>query len=126
MKRGVKLYLLLLAFIVLISFVILISYKPVTISSIDSQIEYAYVPNGRSGNVSVINTDTNEVEYSVDVGADPEGVVITPDGTRVYVTNSYLNNVSVIDTATNNVISMVPVGHNPIGITVSFDGKTVY
>jgi YVTN family beta-propeller protein len=39
--------------------------------------------------VSVINTTTNKVTATVDVGINPEGVAVTPDGKKVYVTNAY-------------------------------------
>ncbi|WP_292371751.1 YncE family protein [Methanosarcina sp. UBA411] len=127
MKWGSKSYIGFLAFITLLSLIIIFSYKFVsTPSSIDSHTEYAYVPNGKSDNLSVINTTTNEVEYCADIGDDPEGVAIAPDGKKVYVTNSYLNTVSIIDTATNKVVAKVPVGANPMGVAVTPDGKTVY
>jgi YVTN family beta-propeller protein len=55
------------------------------------------------------------------VGINPEGIAITPDGTRVYVTNSGsgANNVSVIDTATNTVVASVAVGTTPFGLAIS-------
>ena len=47
---------------------------------------FAYVTNGVSNNVSVIDTSTNTVLTSIPVGSYPLGVAITPDGTRAYVT----------------------------------------
>ena len=46
----------------------------------------AYVTNGPSGSVSVINTATNHVTATIDVGRAPEEVAVSPDGTRAYVT----------------------------------------
>ena len=62
---------------------------------------YAYVTNGMSNNVSVIDTSTNKVVTSVPVGSGPDGIAITPDGSYAYVANSGSNNVSVINTSTN-------------------------
>ncbi len=69
---------------------------------------------------------------SVEIG--PEGVAVTPDGTKVYVANSGNvsdigssgNTTSVIDTATNTVTAMVPVGIGPLGVAVTPDGTKVY
>ena len=75
----------------------------------------------------VINTDTNTVIDTVQVGDLPSGVAVSPDSTRVYVTNAAPNGtVSVIDAATNAVTATIPVGNSPIGVGVSPDGARVY
>src|SRR5271157_4475368 len=81
-----------------------------TLVSIAGAAPFAYITNQGSNNVSVIDTATNNIVTSVNVGSGPGpgGVAATPDGTRVYVTHSGTyavpgNTVSVIDTATNNV-----------------------
>jgi len=67
------------------------------------------VVNQYSSNVSVIDTATNQVTASVDVGLNtaPNGVAVTPDGTKVYVTNDINDTVSVIDSATNHVTNTI-------------------
>jgi YVTN family beta-propeller protein len=50
---------------------------------------------------------------SIPVGGSPNGVAITPDGSKVYIANATSNTVSVIDTATNTVVSTIPVGSGP-------------
>jgi YVTN family beta-propeller protein len=85
---------------------------------------YAYIPN--DGNISVIDTVTNNVIATVH-GGYPAAVAVMPDGTKVYVTNYFPdNNVTVIDTSTNNVIATVPVGADPLGIAITPDGKKAY
>jgi len=49
-----------------------------------SMVTYAYITNGGSNNVSVIDTATNTVEAAISVGSRPEGVAVSPDGKRVY------------------------------------------
>ena len=57
--------------------------------------------------VSVIDTATNTVTATVNVGRSPAGVAVTPDGRKVYVANRLdAGTVSVIDTATNTVTDM--------------------
>ena len=72
--------------------------------------------NEGSDNVSVIDAVTNKVTASVDVGNDPWGIAVTPDGTKVYVANYGSNTTSVINTATNKVIATVSVEENPIAV----------
>ena len=69
----------------------------------------AYVVNNGQGSnsVSVINTATGTVVADVQVGFDPRGVGITPDGAFAYVSNRISNDVSVISTATNTVVATV-------------------
>ena len=63
--------------------------------------------NGGTNNVSVFETATNTVTAEIPVGALPQGVAITPDGTRAYVANGGSSSVSVIDTASNTVVATV-------------------
>jgi YVTN family beta-propeller protein len=86
----------------------------------------AYVGNGASANVSVIDTATNTVATTITVGTGPNGVAVTPDGKHAYVANVDPDNVSVIDTATNTVVATVGVGSAPMGIAVTPDGKHAY
>jgi len=80
-----------------------------------------------SNNVTVIDTITNKVVTTIEVGLAPSGVAVAPDGTKVYVANETVNGtVSVIDTATNAVSATIAVGNNPIGVAVKPDGRKVY
>jgi YVTN family beta-propeller protein len=100
-----------------------------------------YVTNGGDDNpvfgvtfgdtVSVIDTATNTMVATIGVGANPFGVAVTPDGSKVYVTNRGDNplfggTVSVIDTATNTVVATIGVGILPRGVAVTPDGSKVY
>jgi YVTN family beta-propeller protein len=63
---------------------------------------------------------------TVPVGNFPNGIAVTPDGSKAYVANRNSDNVSVINTATNTVVATVPVGNFPNGIAVTPDGSKVY
>lgn len=82
----------------------------------------AYVVNGSSRSVSVIDTDTGTVTGTVGVGSDPFDIASAPSINRVYVANQSDDTVSVIDTATNTVA----VGDDPIGVAATPDGTRVY
>ena len=64
----------------------------------------AYITNSGDSTVSVINVATNTVTATITVGTYPDGVSVSPDGSKVYVANDGDNTVSVINTATNTVI----------------------
>ena len=114
-----------LASITLLLFVMIVSSTVlVATAQSSSPATYAYITNGESNTVSVIDTATNTVTATVPVGSEPEGIAVSPDGTGVYVANLKSNTVSVIDTATNTVTATVSVGNNPHGVAVK--GTKVY
>jgi YVTN family beta-propeller protein len=52
-----------------------------------------YVANEGSGNVSVIDTGTNRVIATINVGYGPIGIAVNPTGTELYVaTRCYRGN----------------------------------
>ena len=66
-----------------------------------------------SGTVSVIDTATNTVVKTINVGLHPCGMALSPSGDRLYVTNANSDTVSIIDTATDAVtrtLSVAPIG----------------
>lgn len=80
---------------------------------------FAYVPNEKSGGVSVIDTATNRKELAVVTsGKRPWNMAVTPDGRKLYIANGRSNSVSVIDTATNAVSKEIPVGELPWGVVI--------
>ena len=98
---------------------------------------FAYVTNELDDTVSVIDTATNDVvdtdsgtpgEQNIPVGDFPQGVAITPDGSRAYVANKGDGTVSVIDTNTNMVDDTVilPALSGPFAVAVTPDGTRLY
>lgn len=55
----------------------------------------------------------NFVVARIDVGRNPVGIVMSPDGKYAYVANHLANTVSVINTATNTVETTIDVGSAP-------------
>ena len=69
---------------------------------------------------------TNEVIETIEVGKEPWGVAVSPDGSTVYVTNFQDDTLSIIQRATNTVTDTIPVGNGPLGLAVAPDGARVY
>jgi len=94
---------------------------------LDPSSKYAYVTNGESNSVSVLDTATNRVVSTIEgVGRDPQQIVIHPTGKFAYVPSYDTANVHVIDLAGTRVTATIPVGENPQSIAISPDGERVY
>ncbi|MFJ8948300.1 IPT/TIG domain-containing protein [Streptomyces sp. NPDC102395] len=63
---------------------------------------------------------------TIPVGSGPQGIALTPDGTRAYVANRASNTVSVIDTATDTVTHTIPTSADPVFVAAAPDGTRVY
>lgn len=57
-----------------------------------------WVVNAASNDVTVVDLETRRRLAHVEVGANPRGVVLSPDGSKAYVANSLAGTVSVVDT----------------------------
>jgi YVTN family beta-propeller protein len=75
----------------------------------------------------VANSDCVVVGDPEDDGANPNALVVSPDGTLVYVVNHSEATISVVDTGTFTVMRTFPLGFgSPNGITISASGKRAY
>jgi YVTN family beta-propeller protein len=81
----------------------------------------AYVTNGLSGTVSVVNRVAKQVIATIPVGTEPRGCALTPTGATLYVANHTAGTVSIINTKTRKVTGTVNVGGNPSAIVVTND-----
>ncbi len=88
--------------------------------------EYAYVTNGKSNTVSVIDLRTFELAKTIAVGVSPTGIAANSKKNEIYVVNSGSNNVSVIDAEKNAVVATIGMHGRPYFIDVSEDGKRGY
>src|SRR5512140_2157186 len=75
-----------------------------------SSAPFAYVPNEKSATVSVIDTATDQVVASVDVGVKPRGIAVSADGKLVYVSDARRATLWILDAATRAVAGEVEVG----------------
>lgn len=83
-----------------------------------------FTSNLRSGTVTVFDFSTNNTALTqITVGAQPEGIDITPDGKEVWVAHRGSGAVSVIDTAAKKVSETIKVGGDPYRVKFTPDGK---
>lgn len=89
-----------------------------------------YVANSGANELVVINVTNSTEDLSeitrIDVGNDPRGIAVTPDGRKAYVSNHMDNTVSVIDTEQLKAIKVIPVGSLPWGLDTSGDGEKLF
>ena len=99
-----------------------------------SPIEMALSPDGRllyvvcqeSDEVRLVDTQSNKVVGTIQVGHAPRGIAQSNDGSRLYVTNAWSDTVSVIDTAAQKLVQTLPTGFEPTGVVLDRPGTTMY
>lgn len=88
--------------------------------------EFAYVTDGASNTVTVLNLVYLLQDRVLEVGRNPTGLAANPVRNEVYAVNTGSNSVSVIDVTKNNVVATIGVRQRPYFIAVSPDGKRAY
>ena len=107
--------------------------------------EFVYVANGNDDNVSVISTKTKQVVETISVrlkreknpyfGDSPNGLVLSPDGSRLYVANGMDNALAVIALGqkaavkskfkNSNLLGFIPTAAYPAGLCM-LNGNRLY
>src|SRR5262249_59212836 len=75
--------------------------------------EDAYVTNGGSSTVTVVDLRSLSIRATVPVGRNPTGVTANPRKNEIYVANADSNNISVIDAESNKVVFTIGVHRGP-------------
>src|SRR5215208_1267975 len=81
----------------------------------------AYVSNEKDGTITVIDTQTDEVVSTINVGGRLRGIHLSRDGRKLYVAMTIPSNlrgneadkVMVVDTSNGNIIAKYDVGTDP-------------
>jgi YVTN family beta-propeller protein len=92
--------------------------------------EFAYVSNGASDTVSVLDLVYLRQDRTLQVGVQPTGMAVNPKRNEVYVVNAGpatgSGTVSVIDTDANRVAATIAVHKLPYFIDVDAAGRRAY
>ncbi len=88
--------------------------------------EYAYISNGGSNTVTVLDLVNMRQDRVIAVGAAPSGLAVNPRRNEVYVVNSGSGTVTVINAESNTVAATIPVERRPYFIDVDAQGERAY
>jgi YVTN family beta-propeller protein len=92
--------------------------------------EYAYVTNGGSGTVTVLDVVNVRLDRELTVGQNPVAVAASPTRNEVYVVNAGApggkGSISVIDAEHNAVAATITVARHPVSIDIDAAGKLAY
>src|ERR1019366_6118250 len=75
--------------------------------------EYAYVTNGKSNSVTVLDARYFRSLKTINVGKSPTGIAVNSHNNEVYVVNTDSESVSVINAETNEVAATMSVHRTP-------------
>jgi YVTN family beta-propeller protein len=86
-----------------------------------------WVVNAASNDLSVIDLsgDSYQLVAHIEVGDNPRGIVLSPDGGTAYVNNTLAGTVSVVDTGSYTVTSVITVTDIPLPPTL-LNGKRLF
>ena len=88
--------------------------------------QYAWVTNGGSNTVTVLDLVNMQVAGTIAVGANPTAIAVNPQRDEVYVANSGGSSISVIDAKTNRVAVTIGAHRQPSSIDVDSVGQRAY
>jgi PQQ-dependent catabolism-associated beta-propeller protein len=100
-------------------------------ASLPRDAPLVFVSNERSGTITVIDGQTDQVLQTISVGARPRGIQTSPDGRTLYVALSDNSSrvqgsgdaVAAIDISTRRVVARFEAGSDPEQFAVSPDGR---
>jgi YVTN family beta-propeller protein len=88
--------------------------------------EYAYISNGGSNTVTVLDVVNMRQDRVITVGSNPSALAVNPRRNEVYVVNSGSGTVTVINAETNTVAATIRVQRQPYFIDVNAQGNRAY
>lgn len=86
-----------------------------------------YVAQVTAWAIAYVDIESGKVTRTVPIGADLNGLAISPDGKKLYVAAGAFNGrICIVDIEKGKIESTIDTGHSPTAPVVSNDGKTLY
>lgn len=79
-----------------------------------------------SGWLEVLDAATGQVVREIQIGSQPTGVGITPDGSRAVVANYSDGTVDIVDLQSGSVVASIETGLEPSRIAMRSDGRVAF
>ena len=92
----------------------------------DGYREFAYISDGGSNTVTVLDLVYLRQDRTLEVGVKPTSMAVNPVRNEVYVVNTQSGTVSVIDAKANRVVATIPVHRLASFIAVDTTGHRAY
>ena len=92
----------------------------------DGYREFAYISNGGSNTVTVLDLVYVRQDRTLQVGAKPTDLAANPARNEIYVVNSESGTISVIDAEANRIVATIAVHRLPSFIAVDSTGHRAY
>ena len=86
----------------------------------------AYVANEQAGTISQVDLTTGAIGTPIQVGAQPDAIAITPDGSTAYVADYGSSEIVPVALATGTVEAPIALNDRPNAIAITPNGKTAY
>ncbi len=88
--------------------------------------EFAYISNGSSNTVTVLDLVYLRQDRTLQVGTNPTNLAVNPVRNEIYVVNTQSGTISVIDAETNRIAATIPVHRLPSFASVDATGHRAY
>ncbi|EFG9153074.1 beta-propeller fold lactonase family protein, partial [Escherichia coli] len=83
------------------------------LASTSASAHWLYVSNEKDNTVTVIDTETDEVIDTIEVGDRPRGITFSKDFKYLFICASDSNTVQVYDVAQKKILYDLPSGEDP-------------
>jgi YVTN family beta-propeller protein len=92
----------------------------------DSTNKNLYVSDQGSNLVFVVDTSTNRVIKTIEVGMNPRHISINPTTNKIYIANPGSSTVSIIDGSTDTVVNTIPSIREPPAIAIDIAHNRIF
>jgi YVTN family beta-propeller protein len=102
-------------------------YLSPTALALDANSSKIYIAEKTAKRIAVLDIKTKKVNKVADLDAEPTGMALSKDGSKLYVTAGLdFGSVKVVDVATGKVTSTLNAAHGPISPVLSKDGEKLF